>query len=206
MKNILFTLDFKLMSKRVLMPVPITPKDELIKEIQKMKEEWNPRILTQKEMNEIKNSVEYLTQKENFDDEIEIYTPSGSLSSLPKGVVKSADLDRWKNYSHPSMVGGIIFNPTSKSLQGWIMISPQKIAFSAKLDIGWVKTNTKGHNSAQLLDEACKDKKIKWKGDSSIPILYTNFQPQNFTVEKIKEFIDDLKNILSHIKVVKICD
>ena len=142
-----------------------------------------------------------------FDNEIEIFTPSGSsLKSFMKNIIRSADLNRWKNYRHPQNIGGIIFNPTSKSLQGWVMISPQKIAFSAKLDIGWVKTNTKGYDSTQLLDKACKDRKIRWKGDSSIPIFYTNYSPKNFTVEKVKDFISELKNILSDIRIVKIHD
>jgi len=194
------------MAKRVSIPMLTTLKDELIKEIKKMKEEWNPRVLTQERMEEIKNSVEYLIGKEYFDDEIEIFTPSGSsLKSFMKNIIRSADLNRWKNYAHPQNIGGIIFKPTNKSLQGWMLISPQKIAFITKLDMGWVMSNKKGYNSVQLLDDACKGKRIRWKGDSSIPIFYINFQPQNFTVE-VKEFMDDLKNILLHIKVVKICD
>jgi len=207
-KKRFYTVSFlKLMVKRVSMPMPVTPRNELINEIQNLKEEWNPRVLTQERMDEIKNSVEYLVEKEYFDNEIEIFTPSGSsLKSFMKNIIRSADLNRWKNYRHPQNIGGIIFNPTSKSLQGWVMISPQKIAFSAKLDIGWVKTNTKGYDSTQLLDKACKDRKIRWKGDSSIPIFYTNYSPKNFTVEKVKDFISELKNILSDIRIVKIHD
>lgn len=186
--------------------LPTSSHDKLVEEIQKLKEEWNPRILTQEKMEEIKNSVEYLIKEEYFDEEIEIFTSSGSSLKYMKNIIKSADLNRWKNYSQPKMIGGIIFKPTSKSLQGWILISPQKIAFIAQLDMGWVMSNKKGYDSTQLLDEVCKGKKIRWKGDSSTPIFYINFSSKNFRVEKVKEFIEDLKNVLSDIKIVKICD
>lgn len=164
---------------------------------------WHPNSLTDDDWKEVTKAYQFFTNNEYFSDKIHVFTDSNrELKGHYVKILKYSDIQRWREYARPESIGCIVFDPTEYSLQGMFMLSPKRLAFLGRLDIGAVITNPYITNSRELLNEVCESNNVKWMGDSAMPIIYRNYR--KYQHSNVNEFFTVLKGIIDKIPLMQL--